>query len=476
MFPKPHPLRVSAIVGALALLGCTALTDIDGYDIAAPPCEATLGLSCELYREAYIKVGYDSPGQFVEEGGMLGTSVSLDGDTLIMGSPGTQNGGSFNIYERRGGAWEYALGITSTTENMEYRFVGQSVSTNAGVAAIGLPGNDTVGGAWVYVRSNSGEWASVGTTLAPPTGGTAGDLFGWSVAVLGTHVAVSAPGHDSGDPNDPADESAVNSGAVFVYEFRADVGAEPGWYLEAYLKPEVIDAGDQFGASLALSEDHLVVGSIRESSRGEDPHDNSATASGAVYVFERSDWSQQAMLKAPTPDAGDGFGAAVAISGSRLVVGAPAESTVRDGEVMFESGAVHVFDFDGSTWNPTARLVADNRDASDGFGWSVAVDSDLVAVGAALEDSRGSGLEIAREDNGAPDAGAVYLFAESSTGFAQRAYIKAENTSAEDQFGAAISLSLGRLAIGAPREDARAEPFDDSLAEAGAVYVRRVRP
>ena len=88
------------------------------------------------------------------------------------------------------------------------------------------------------------------------------------------------------------------------------------WTQQAYIKASNTDAGDRFGGSVRLSADGntLAVGALGESSSATgvngDQADNSATQSGAVYIFTRSgaSWSQQAYIKASNTDPDDLFG------------------------------------------------------------------------------------------------------------------------------------------------------------------------
>ncbi len=120
------------------------------------------------------------------------------------------------------------------------------------------------------------------------------DFFGGSVSLSrdGSRLAVSAPAessHARGVNGDASDDSARESGAVYVF-----VRSGPSWTQEAYLKASNADAGDRFGDSLSLSADgsRLAVGTPLESSHARgvngDASDDSARESGAVYVFARS--------------------------------------------------------------------------------------------------------------------------------------------------------------------------------------------
>ncbi len=122
-----------------------------------------------------------------------------------------------------------------------------------------------------------------------------------------------------------------------------------------YLKASNTGGGDLFGHSVALSGDTLAVGAYRESSAATgvngDQDSNSASDSGAVYVFVRSGgiWSQQAYLKASNTGASDRFGISLALSGDTLAVGAHLEDSAAAGvngdqssNATIDSGAVYV--------------------------------------------------------------------------------------------------------------------------------------
>ncbi|ACY13890.1 cadherin-like beta sandwich domain-containing protein [Haliangium ochraceum] len=115
----------------------------------------------------------------------------------------------------------------------------------------------------------------------------ADDLFGHALALLGDTLAVGADTEDSaatGIDGDQDSQEAADSGAVYVFR-RTD--AE--WAQEAYIKASNTDAGDAFGAGLALASDVLVVGAPGEDSAAAgvdgDQDDDTAVDSGAVYVF-----------------------------------------------------------------------------------------------------------------------------------------------------------------------------------------------
>jgi hypothetical protein len=117
-------------------------------------------------------------------------------------------------------------------------------------------------------------------------------------------------------------------------------------------------------------------------------------------------------------------------------------------------------------------LKASNTNGGDGFGSSVALDGDTLAVGAPDERSAATGVGGDQGDDTAAEAGAVYVFTRTSGVWGQQAYLKASNTDAFDRFGSALALDGDRVAVGAPGEaSATGAPSNDTEPEAGAVYL-----
>jgi hypothetical protein len=226
----------------------------------------------------------------------------------------------------------------------------------------------------------------------------------------------------NGVDGDQSSNTAMWSGAAYVF-----VRSGHDWTQQAYLKASNSDPVDEFGQSVAISMDTIVVGAIGESSGSTGVNgnqaDESAGGSGAAYVFTRSGstWSQQAYLKASNSDVrnnvGDYFGISVAIFGDLIAVGAPNESSGATGVngdqrdiSKSQSGAAYVYSRDAGTWSQRAYLKASNTDTEDMFGRNVAVSSDAIAVGAVSEDSRAVGINGDQSDNTAAASGAIYVW------------------------------------------------------------------
>jgi hypothetical protein len=288
---------------------------------------------------------------------------------------------------------------------------------------------------------------------------------------------------------------------VGYYVLGSGFSFEPTFSQQAYVKAANAGAFSNFGHSVAISGDTMVVGATGEESN-QTTITNGATASaddtapgaGAAYVYIRSGntWVQQAYLKAPNAEEDDRFGSSVAISGDTIVVGAPEEAsnqtTITNGSSAsndnsaFASGAAYVFVRNGSTWSQQAYLKAPNAEADDSFGGSVAISGDTIVVGAEAEASNQTSIvngATASPDNSAANAGAAYVFVRSGISWSQQAYLKAPNAEAEDLFGHSVAIDGDTIVVGANTESSNQNTITNGssasannlASEAGAAYV-----
>ncbi len=152
----------------------------------------------------------------------------------------------------------------------------------------------------------------------------------------------------------------------------------------------------------------------------------------AALEEDGTGWIQQAELMAPDGAANDHFGLVVAVSGSTAVAGAPWHT------VGTAEGAAYVFVGSGGTWTQQAELTAPDGALNDHFGWSVAVDGSMVAVGAIYHTVGSNQAQ-----------GAVYVFVESGGTWTQQAELTASDGVAGDQFGYSVAISGSTLVVGA---------------------------
>lgn len=384
----------------------------------------------------------------------------------------------------------------SNTENNDY--FGYSISLSGDTLAVGALGessnssgingdqldNSMNGAGAVYIFTRNGSTWTQQAYIKASNSNYGG--FGNSVSLSGDTLAVGAYIENSnatGVNGNQYDNSAPYSGAVYVFTRNGTT-----WSQQAYLKASNTDIHDNFGYSISLSGDTLAVGANGESSSATgvngDESDNSATASGAVYVFTRSGitWSQQAYIKASNTDTFDLFSESISLDGNTLAVGAYAEDSGASGidgnqsdNSISGSGAVYIFTRNGTTWSQQAYIKASLGGIRDNFGRIVSLSGNTLAVGAVGEDSDATGVNGNQMDNSARESGAVYVFSRSGTSWSQQAFIKASNTESLDVFGSSLSLLGDTLVVGAPGEDSNStgingDQTDNSLTS-GAVYV-----
>lgn len=368
-----------------------------------------------------------------------------------------------------------------------FALFGSAVAVSGDTVVVGAPGEssdatgidgdqsstmaDSAGAVYVF-RRNGATWSQEAYVKASNT--LPSSTFGWSVALSGDTLVVGSPGESSnakGIGGDQSDSSAMGAGAVYVFTRTGKT-----WTQQAYIKASNTREYAAFGSAVALSGDTLAVGSYQESSNakgvGGNQADTSAQSAGAVYVFARTGttWAQEAYVKASNTRAGAGFGKSVALSVDLLAVGAPGESSDATG-----AGAAYVFARTGTTWAQQAYVKASNSRADTGFGDAVALSGDTLAVGAPGESSKSA---TSPGDTSAPGAGAAYVFTRSGSTWTQQAYLKASNARAEAAFGVAVALSGDVLAVGSHSESSFAQGLDGDQSDttgvrAGAVYAFR---
>ncbi len=368
-------------------------------------------------------------------------------------------------------------------------------------SATGVNGNehDTAasasGAVYVFRLNDDGSWIQEAYIKASNTD-ESDTFYNVSLSGDGKMLAVGAGGESSsasGINGNQMDNSAASSGAVYAFRYNDD----RIWVQEAYIKASNTESSDGFGKSLSLSDNGhtLAVAATGEDSSSTgvngDESDNSASASGAVYVYQYDDgsWTQEAYVKASNTEFVDKFGSSVALSGDgkTLAVGADGESSSSAGvngdesdNSSTRSGAAYVYRYDGANWAKEAYIKASNPDVGDGFGGSVSLSTDgnTLAVGADNEDSSSTGVNGSQLDNSTSSSGAVYVYRRNGSNWTQEAYIKSSNPDSSDYFGRSLDISGdgNTLAISAYYEDSSAvgvngDQLDNSASKAGAVYL-----
>lgn len=364
-----------------------------------------------LAQQAYLK---SHNSNFMDR---FGTALALHGDTLVVGAPSEDSS---------------ATGVD-----------GNGLDNNS-------PGS---GAAYVFVRVD-GAWSQQAYLKPSNTGDD--DRFGSAVALWGDTLVVGARREDSsavGVGGDQTDDGAENSGAVYVFERVGDT-----WAQTAYLKASNTGAGDGFGGALALHHDTLAVGAPTEDggATGIDANqlDDSASNAGAVYVFTRDGgaWSQQTYVKPQFIGAHDGFGRALALNDTTLVVGMPGDDAFSAqnpaGSAFGDSGAACVFARDGATWSQQAFLKSSLVEDDAAFGTAVSLGGPLLVVGSPYA------------SNPTAHGGLAQVFRKQGELWNYVHTLYPSTRGAGDRFGIAVALSPFAALVGAHGEDSEASGVD----------------
>ncbi len=288
-----------AIDGGVAVVGARLDDDVDtdaGAAYVYRPTGTTWGGEVKLFAAD------------AEAGDEFGGAVAIDGDVILVGAPedthgGNTGAGSAYVFRWDGFSWTQEQKLTASDAAANDVF-GGAVAIDGDLAVVAafnkISGVIPGAGAVYLFRWDGNTWSQEDKLTAFDPFNY--DNFGISVSVSGDFVAAASP-------ND--DDDGSGSGSVYV--FRRSGGS---WSLDDKLTAFDAAGGDHFGRSVSLVGSNLMVGT--------DGDDDIDTDAGSVYHFERiaSTWTEQQELYASDATAGDNFGRSVSMSGNRVVIGA----------------------------------------------------------------------------------------------------------------------------------------------------------
>lgn len=309
---------------------------------------------------------------------LFGYSVALSEDRAVISAPTDRSSNSGTneptvmVYERVNERWEIEGAFYASNENSERGWLGASVAIEGDTILVG--GTPThlgrtnggsvadYSGYGVVFEKEWGEWVRR-PPLHRPEGRVKNDFMGAAVALEGGVAVIGAPYHGKlPDNDDPAPE--LEAGKAFIFEWIGN-----NWQWSATLEPDSPTGRYHFGAAVAKLGDRVFVGSPRFPAEGDN-------ARGAVFVYvDRGEgvWELESTIVASDGAALDTFGQRLAAHGSSLIVGAPGADQAR--------GAVYHYDISKSPAVET-RITIDEAREGDRFGAAVAVHGDRVLVGA----------------------------------------------------------------------------------------------
>ena len=413
-------------------------------------------LACLILLVGQAALSYAAPdveGEIVlrPEGGNTnwGHSVDISGTTFIAGYTSyTGNSGGVFIMEQKGKRWEL-LDHFKTPDGGTRDWYGHAVALEGDIAVVsayehggkkrtaGEVLGEGPGLVYVYKREAKGfaEMAKL-----KGEGIQNNDRFGYSVDLSGNTLIAGTPFHDE------------EKGTVYVYQRDGDK-----WKQQAKLQADDAGVKNRFGWDCAIHENTIVVGAPLAAAP--------ARLSGAAYVFKRQGdaWAQVAKITPDDGDGGDGFGAAVDVSKSRIIVGANKDENEAKKR---GSGSAYIFSGVGNVYAQDAKLTADEPQEAAVFGFSVALDVNRALVGAPATDTKAD-----------KNSGAVYAFLKVGADWVLQARVIPGKGPAEvglaggDNMGSAVALDgqFGRnfnfAAIGV-QWDAQ-----EGGGDAGSVYI-----
>ncbi len=459
-----------------------------------------------------IGSGYDAlnvGSQSLDNADSFGNSISLDGNRLAVGTEGDDglnnsknSSGSVYLYtftsgSFSGGTLEAIIGSSYTGgKNIDqalddFDFFGRSVSLDGNRLAVGTEGDDGFGNSGssngaVYLYSFMDREFSGGILEGKiGTGYTGGknidqalddfDFFGKSVSLNGNRLVVGA------DRDDGSNNSLSNSGAVYLYSFIDNTfsggtleGTIGSGYSGGKNIDQILEQNDSFGISVSLEGNRLAVGIEEDEGEGE-----LGDLFGAVHLYSFMDsifsggTLEATIGKGYTGgkninqnlDVGTNFGFSLSLDGNRLAVGA--NSDYGFDNLGSSVGAVYLYSFTDSVFSggileaiigsgySGGKNIDQILDNEDGFGSSVSLDGNRLAVGANSDFGAG---------NSGSFIGAVYLYTFTDDTFSNgtleatigSGYAGGKNITqvleTDDQI-VNVSLDGNRLAIGAWGDD-----------------------
>jgi hypothetical protein len=331
-------------------------------------------------------------------GDSFGKSVSIDGNTAIIGASGTRQAiGAAYVFELIETTWQQTKILIPDDGDWLESF-GQSVAIQGDFIVVGSPVHNEIGAAYVYKYINN-TWQL--ETKLTPDDGTIGDEFGDTVAIDQNRIVISAHEHAQG------------KGAVYIFERLGN-----SWQQTEKLMVKAPDIGYKFGETFAISSNTIAI------------HNNHGTGSVHIFTYSNGSWSQQAKLI--SNNVHGLFGDAISLYENTIAIN---ESIYYEDDE--HSGFVYIFERISTEWIEQQKLIANDIKNNDRFGRSLSMRGNTLVIGARRDDDKGE------------DSGSAYIFKKANNVWSQTAKITATDGTAGDQFGGSISTDGNTIIVGA---------------------------
>ncbi len=377
------------------------------------------------------------------EDNYFGYSSAMDRDILVVGAYGYNSiAGKVYVYKRNSTDIYEEIAQLSASDANESDFFGVALDISGDTIVVGAMGNDDngskSGSAYIFEKPSGGWTNATQTVKIIASDATDNAYFGGSVAIDNDVIVVGAYKEDN--------DLYKDFGSAYIFEKVDD-----NWVESAKLTASDPDSYDNFGISVDIENDTIVIGSYQ--------NDNTVETTGSVYVFIKpsTGWTtatQNAKLFASDGDSGDRLGYSVALNGDIIVAGAYSDNS----DIYEDAGSAYIFKKPDSGWvdaTQSAKLTASDANESDIFGVKVDIDNDTIVVSAHKNDDNGE------------NSGSAYVFKKTSGEWVdanETHKILAPDAASQDYFSNNVNIKNNILVIGAYGDD-------DNGSHSGSLYI-----
>ncbi|MFK7774830.1 MAG: T9SS type A sorting domain-containing protein [Saprospiraceae bacterium] len=446
-----------------------------------------LAFSTHLQSQSYAQM-IKSVADDRSLGNSYGGNVDISGEFAIIGSYSSTDennansksiaGAAYILYKDQGGTDNWGqLKKLVASDRQEWDYFGDAVAISGDYAIVGAHSQhydenganefNNSGAAYIFYRHQGGtnNWGEVTKIVASDR--TDYQQFAQAVSISGNIVAVGT----YQEKRDASSSNGLNqAGAVYI--FSKDQGGTDNWGQVTKIDASDRNEWDQFGFSVDISGNNLVVGAPQEDEN--QAGSTTLTNSGSAYIFSKdqggsNNWGQVTKIVASDRASYDAFGYSVSISGENVVLGAYFED-VSSGSSTDNAGAAYIFSKDqggSSNWGQVTKINASDWTSSDYFGFSVSISGDFVISGAFQEDDDVNG------NNPLSKAGSAYVFYKDQGGsnnWGQINKLVSNDRGYEDELGINVAISGDYALVGAHYDD-EDENDQNLLNKAGSAYI-----
>ena len=309
------------------------------------------------------------------------------------------------------------------------------------------------GAVYIFKRDENNQWQQHQKII--PNDREPQKLFGSSIDIYENTIIVGCP-----------TETELSAPSAYVFELSEN----ENWIQTQKLTVSVSsNSNTKFGYDVAVQNDKILIGAPQEDK--DENEENPLASSGAVYYFQKDIsgiWQETQKLVPQDRSFGDAFGRALSVDSNKAIITAPFDSNGINGTNYTElGGSAYIFSYNDQTenWIENQKIIAEDRNEIDYFGWSCDIFNDEVIIGSLNEDHDLNG------ENSLQDAGASYIFKlDENEIWYQSQKIIAPERNTLDRLGYSVGINSNFVIIGAFSED-EDENEQNTINSSGSAYV-----